>query len=107
MRWPLLESLSEEDRNRVLGVARRRSFRRDEAVFHEGDPGDSLYLIASGIFAVQVSASGGEKVTLNVLSPGGLFGEMALLHSAQSPRRTASVFALASARTLTVGGQAF
>ncbi|MDT4924826.1 MAG: family transcriptional regulator, cyclic receptor protein [Pseudonocardiales bacterium] len=107
MRWPLLESLSVDDQKRVLEVARRRYFKRDEVVFHEGDQGDSLHLIESGIFAVQVSAPSGERATLNVLSPGEFFGEMALLQGAQPPRRTATVLALAPAQTLTVSGTAF
>lgn len=107
MRWQLLESLPIDDQNRILEVARRRHFKRDEVVFHEGDQGDSLHLIESGIFAVQVSAPTGERSTLNVLSPGGFFGEMALLRGAQPPRRTATVLALETAQTLVVEGTAF
>lgn len=107
MQWPLLESLPVDDQNRVLDSARRRHFTRGEVVFHEGDPGDSLQLIESGIFAVQVSAPGGEKLTLNVLSPGGFFGELALLQGAETPRRTATVLALVPSQTLTVAGTTF
>jgi CRP-like cAMP-binding protein len=107
MQWRLLESLPIDDQNRILKAARRRHFTRDEVVFHEGDQGDSLHLIESGIFAVQVSAPTGERATLNVLSPGGFFGEMALFQEAQSPRRTATVLALAPAQTLMVAGTAF
>jgi CRP/FNR family cyclic AMP-dependent transcriptional regulator len=107
VQWPLLNSLSPPDRNRILQSARRRHFARGEVVFHEGDPGDSLHLIDSGIFAVQVSSSGGERVTLNVLSPGDFFGELALLQGSEAPRRTATVAALAAAQTLTLSGTAF
>jgi CRP/FNR family transcriptional regulator, cyclic AMP receptor protein len=105
MQWPLLESLPPDDRARVLAAARRRHFDRGEVVFREGDLGDSLHLIESGTFAVQVSTPAGERATLNVLSPGGFFGELALLH--ESRRRTATVLALAPAQTLAVGGTAF
>jgi CRP-like cAMP-binding protein len=107
MRWPLLECLPVEDRDRVLAAARRRSFARGEAVFREGDPGDSLHLVQSGIFAVQVSAPAGDRATLNVLAPGGFFGELALLQDAPMPRRTATVVALVPSETLTVTGVAF
>jgi CRP/FNR family cyclic AMP-dependent transcriptional regulator len=107
MHWPLLESLPEVDQKRILDSTRRRHFKRSEVVFREGDPGDSLHLIEAGIFAVEVSAPAGDRATLNVLSPGGFFGELALLQVAQTPHRTATVVALAPAQTLTVTGTAF
>jgi len=107
MQWPLLESLSPEDRQRVLDSTRRRRFARGEVVFHEGDPGDSLHLIESGLLAVQISTPGGERVTLNVLSPGTFFGEMALLRNTAVRRRSATVLALVPAQTLVVSGPAF
>ncbi|MGH8861345.1 MAG: Crp/Fnr family transcriptional regulator [Jatrophihabitantaceae bacterium] len=91
----------------MLSSARRRQFARGEIVFHEGDHGDSLHLVESGLLAVHVSTPGGERVTLNVLTPGGFFGEMALLQSAQVPRRSATVRALVPAQTLAVSGPAF
>jgi CRP-like cAMP-binding protein len=105
MQWPLLESLPPDVRATVLQSARRRHFTRGEVVFHEGDPGDSLHLIESGTFAVQVSTPAGERATLNVLSPGGFFGELALLLDER--RRTATVLALSAAQTLAIAGSAF
>jgi CRP/FNR family cyclic AMP-dependent transcriptional regulator len=107
VRWPLLDALPVDDRNRILESARRRTFRRGEVVFREGDPGDSLHLIEAGIFAVQVSTPGGESLTLNVLSPGGFFGELALLQDVEAPRRTATVLALVPSQTLTFAGSTF
>ncbi|MDQ1539336.1 MAG: family transcriptional regulator, cyclic receptor protein [Actinomycetota bacterium] len=110
MQWPLLESLPTDDRARILDSARRRHFKRGETVFHEGDEGDSLHLVETGTFAVQVSAPAGERATINVLSPGDFFGELSLLQrpqSSQTPRRSATVFALAPAQTLALAGSAF
>jgi CRP/FNR family transcriptional regulator, cyclic AMP receptor protein len=105
VQWPLLESLPAEVRAQVLKSARRRQFARGEIVFHEGDPGDSLHLIESGTFAVQVSTPAGERATLNVLASGGFFGELALVQD--SRRRTATVLALEPAQTLALAGTAF
>jgi CRP/FNR family cyclic AMP-dependent transcriptional regulator len=107
MQWPLLGSLSAEDRTLLLTTARRRRFIRGEVVFREGDPGDSLHLIESGHLAIQVSTPGGETATLNVLSPGGFFGGLALLRRKPTARRTATVVALEPAQTLSVSGTAF
>jgi CRP-like cAMP-binding protein len=75
----------------------RRTYRKGDTLFHEGDPGDSLHVIAKGHVAVKVSTRYGDVVTLTVLGPSASFGEQALL----DPRsiRTASVVALDAVET--------
>jgi CRP/FNR family transcriptional regulator, cyclic AMP receptor protein len=70
----------------------RRTFRRGETLFHEGDPGDSLHLIEKGRVAIRPSTPAGDVVTLAILGPGEFFGEQALLTT--DAKRTASVVAL-------------
>lgn len=105
--WPLLDSLAPAARDEILASARRRLFARGEVVFREGDPADSLHLIDKGILAVQVSAPGGERLTLNVLTAGGFFGELALFHRGDAARRSATVLALVPAETLAISASAF
>ncbi len=50
---------------------------RAEWVFKEGDPGDSLFLIKSGMVQI-VKEINGVDVTLATLSDNEVFGEMAL-----------------------------
>ena len=51
------------EREAILAAARRRSFDRDEVVFHEGDPADSLHLVVSGQLAVRgATAEGGTAI---------------------------------------------
>ena len=70
----------------------RRSFRKGDTLFHEGEPGDSLHVIEKGHVAIRVSTRMGDVVTLTVLGAGASFGEQALL----DPRaiRTASAITL-------------
>lgn len=106
MEWPLLASLDEEARRRLLDSAHRRRFARGELVVREGDPSDSLHLVESGRLAVRVTTVDGDTATLNVLGPGDYFGELSLLDGPQATR-TASVVALESSATRTVSATGF
>lgn len=96
MQWQLFGDLPPEEVRRVLSMARRRTFGRGEVVFHEGDPADSVHLIAKGRFAVRVTTPLGETATLAIRGPGEAFGELALV--SDSPR-SATVAALEPAET--------
>jgi CRP/FNR family transcriptional regulator, cyclic AMP receptor protein len=98
--WRLLQGVPEEEVRRLLQVARRRSFRRGEVVFHRDDPADSLHLVVRGRFAVLVMTPLGEQATIAVRGPGDSFGEMALV--GEGARRSATVEALERAETFCV-----
>ena len=105
MDWPVLAELPEDDRRRVLQAARRRRYARHEVIFHEGDPGDTLHLIAKGLVAVAVATPLGDTTTLTVLGAGQFFGELALVGN--QPIRTATVTAMESTETLALRQQQF
>lgn len=100
MNWPILSSLSEEDRRRVLASTRRRKFGRREVLFHEGDPGDTLHLIDKGRVAVRITTPLGDVATLRVLGVGEVVGEMAVIN--ENGRRRATVVALEPTETLSL-----
>jgi CRP-like cAMP-binding protein len=106
MDWPLLASLDEEERRRVLDRARRRSWSSGDVLCNEGDPSDSLHLIASGRLAVRVSTAEGEHATINPLGRGDYFGELSLLDG-QAPVRSATIVALEPAETLSLSATEF
>lgn len=98
--WPMLEALDEEERRRLLAAARRRRFTRNEVIFHEGDPADSLHLLVSGRVSVRVTTPAGEGVLLAILGSGATFGELALVGG--GGRRAATVTALEPCETLSL-----
>ena len=98
MDWRLLGDVPAADVRRVLTVARRRTFGRGEIVFHEGDPADSLHLVAKGRFAVRVRTPLGEDAVLTLHGPGDAFGELALVSGAET-LRSATVEALEAGET--------
>lgn len=101
----MLAPLEPSAREQFLALARPRSFGRNEVVCHAGDPADSLHLVAAGHLAVRGYLPSGATATLNILSAGDCFGELALLRP--DHRRTATVLALEPSRTLSVAGKAF
>jgi len=105
MDWPVLASVPVADRRRLIDRMRSRTYRRDEVIFHQGDPADTLHLIVEGHVSVRVTLPGGEFVIVAVFGPGDAFGEVAL---AGSPRpRGATVIALERCETLSLGRDQF
>jgi CRP/FNR family transcriptional regulator, cyclic AMP receptor protein len=102
---PLLDGLGEGDRRRVIEACIRRSFRRGQALFHEGDPGESLHFLTSGFVVVQVTTPLGEIATINVMGAPDTVGELALLD--RCGRRSASVVAITPVETLALDRGAF
>ena len=98
MQWELLRDVPDAEVRRVLAIARRRTFARGEVVFHEGDPADSLHLVAKGRFAVRITTPLGEAAMLALRGPGEAFGELALV-SGPEALRSATVESLEPAET--------
>lgn len=98
MEWEVLAGVPEADVRELVAIARRRRFDRHEIVFHEGDPSDSLHLIAKGRFGARLRTPLGDDVVLDILGPGDAFGELALVGEDPVPR-AATVYALEPAET--------
>lgn len=101
----MLSALDDAERRELIGVARSRTFAKGEVVCHEGDPADSVHLVAEGRLSVRVSLPSGDAAMVNLLGPGDCFGEVALLR--KDGRRTATITAHEKARTLVITESAF
>ena len=84
---PLFARLDAASISDLVGILRARTVHAGTVIIRKGEPGDAMYLIASG--TVDVDTSGG-KVRLE---EGDFFGEVALL---TRERRTATVTAIKS-----------
>jgi len=90
--------------DRLAHVLRHRRFRRNEVIFHQGDPGDSLHIIAQGAVKIVLPSAEGEEAIIATLKTGDFFGELALLDGAP---RSATATALESSETLVLPRDVF
>jgi CRP/FNR family cyclic AMP-dependent transcriptional regulator len=96
----ILDAFGADERRDLLQHTRRRSFKAREVVFHEGDTGDTVHLIQSGLVVVRGTSPLGDVRTFAVLGPGDTFGEVALILPERE--RTATVAAVIPTRTLSL-----
>ena len=85
----IFADLPEEDIRALTSVAKRRTFRAGEVIFHRDDPGQVLYMIKEGKVKICIISPDGQEISLAVLGKGEYFGEFALLDGL--PRSTDAV----------------
>jgi CRP-like cAMP-binding protein len=70
-----LSELFRSNANESKGVV---VIRKDQLLFREGDPTDSLYLLESGRIRVFIHNASGQEITIASLGAGSIIGEMTL-----------------------------
>jgi CRP/FNR family cyclic AMP-dependent transcriptional regulator len=98
-RHPLFRDASAALLDELVKFATVRHFHIDEEVFAKGDTGDALYGVLRGRVCIYTVSSEGEEAILNILEPGEIFGEIALLDGAP---RTASARAMKAVALLQI-----
>ena len=88
---PLFSGLAESDLAILSNHAVTRKFPINTIIISEGDTTDALYVILSGKVKAFLSDEHGKEVILDIVGPGGYFGEIAPLDDAP---RSASVMTL-------------
>ncbi|GGE02865.1 Crp/Fnr family transcriptional regulator [Paenibacillus nasutitermitis] len=78
--FPLFEHLDDEYLAEISKLCTKCTFLKGESIFFEGDEGDELYLVISGV--VQIYQDNRSRdVILSIFREGDFFGEMALLQN--------------------------
>src|SRR2546426_10695614 len=72
-------NLPDEDIRALMAVARKRTFRAGEVIFHREDVGQVLYVIKEGKVNICLISPEGQEISLVVLGKGDCFGELAIL----------------------------
>jgi CRP/FNR family transcriptional regulator/CRP/FNR family cyclic AMP-dependent transcriptional regulator len=76
---PLFAGLADEDMRGLMSLAKRRTFRNGEVIFHREDPGQVLYVIKEGKVKICLISPDGQEISLIVFGKGECFGEFAIL----------------------------
>jgi CRP-like cAMP-binding protein len=105
--WPdgsFVQQLPDADRIALLDAGTLLRFEDDQILVVQGDAGDYLYVLTSGLVKVIVGAVSGVQTTLAIRSRGDLVGEFALL---DDKPRMATAQAAGPVSALKIGGAAF
>jgi CRP/FNR family transcriptional regulator, cyclic AMP receptor protein len=75
----LFDAMQPAELDEILKFASEKRYRRGQTIFQRGDNGSSLMAVLHGRVRISSVSGEGKEVTLNVISPGEIFGELALL----------------------------
>ena len=95
----LFRGLAAATLDRLAALSSKRTFKSESVIFLRGDPGDALFGVVSGHVRVSTQTANGREVILNVMKPGDVFGEIALL---DGQPRTASATALSTTQLIII-----
>jgi CRP/FNR family cyclic AMP-dependent transcriptional regulator len=76
---PIFCDLDAEALDQLCRYARHTTLKRGAAIFSRGDSGNSLIAVISGTVKISVSSADGRSAILNLIGPGEIFGEVAVL----------------------------
>src|ERR1051326_1193261 len=90
---PLFRRLDDHELMKLADEVDQVSFKSGEAIFHEYDQGDALYLVESGAVRIWVNDDDAQQITLSELKDGDLFGELSVLDKGERSANATAVSA--------------
>ena len=95
----IFEDLDDAELRSVAEICREERFASGQYVFHEGEPGNRLYLITDGEVRISRDVPGSGEEALAVLKRGAMFGEMSVFDRTE---RSTHAIANGGATALTI-----
>ena len=95
---PLFQGLTAENHQQLASIAVVKPYKKNQAIFAEGDDGNGLYVVISGRVKVFKLSHEGKEQILHIIGPGEPFGEVAVFAGehfpahAQAMEETKSLF---------------
>lgn len=101
---PLFSELSEKDLQRIVQVANRQRYHKENLILIEEEVGSSMFVILDGRVKISRISDDGREVILAIMSEGDFFGEMSLL---DGHTRSANVTAIEDSELLVIRREEF
>lgn len=96
LKIPLFNELPKQELFELVNELPLEDIRAGDYLFHEGEPGNSLYVVHKGMIEVVLAGGTSDEMHLRFCGPGEYVGEMSLI--LKQGRRTASVRAVDDSR---------
>jgi CRP/FNR family cyclic AMP-dependent transcriptional regulator len=74
----IFSGLSNDELERVSELCEEKTYVSGEQIFHEGEPGNRLFIVIEGEVRISRQIPGAGEEALAVLKAGSMFGEMAV-----------------------------
>lgn len=88
---PLLANLRDEQRLDVLAAAVPRTLDKGQFLFHEGDPTEGFFVLASGSIKLVRFTAQGKEMLVHMVRPGQTFAEAAVFGPSSYPASAVAV----------------
>ncbi len=100
----LFKSLGEDELRLLSDLLKSQTYEKGEAVIHENEESDALYIIVEGTVKVCLKGTDGKEILIEKLGNGQFFGEIGLL---DGKPRTADVICIGPAKMLKLSREDF
>ncbi len=77
--------LKDDELNNIISYFDTINYKNNETIFSEGDPSDKFYILAEGNVKVLKHTMMGKDIILEIMSPGDIFGGVAVLDNRPFP----------------------
>jgi CRP-like cAMP-binding protein len=75
----LFAELPEAELSKIARLLKETRFAENAVVFHQGEPGDALYIVLDGRVRIATTDQSGRERVLAIYGPGEFFGDLAVL----------------------------
>ncbi|GJL77156.1 MAG: Crp/Fnr family transcriptional regulator [Nitrospinaceae bacterium] len=96
---PIFSSLSQAHLEELSEIAHEKTYRKNQVIFDQGDPGNSLIIILDGLIKISLVDSNNHEFIIKTFGENDFFGEMALLDGGP---RSATATAVEDTRALII-----
>jgi CRP/FNR family transcriptional regulator, cyclic AMP receptor protein len=101
---PIFRDLDQAALDQLCRYSKTRAVKRGTIIFSKGDPGNSLFAVVKGTLKIEVTSAEGREAVFNIVGPGELVGEIALLDGKE---RTADAVASSDCELLVIDRREF